>query len=110
MQRIREAVNRSGRARLARNNVGKAVPIAQLHMRPPPVVAFGLGLGSPDLVGALRGGRSFCLEVKSRTGKLERAQRLWAAAARKMGVFVATARSVEEAMAALERAEAGACE
>lgn len=109
MQEIRKAVNLSGRARLARNNVGKAVPITQIHLRPPPVVAFGLGLGSADLVGVLVGsGRAFCLEVKSRTGTIKRAQKIWAAAARRIGVFVGVARSVEEAMACVGRAEAGA--
>lgn len=72
-------------------------------------IRYGLGPGSPDLVGNLNG-RLFCLEVKTPTGRLKPEQKAWHAMHRANGAFVAVARSVEEARAALERARGGACE
>jgi hypothetical protein len=100
MRRIREAIMRTGRARVVRNNVG----FDELLKIP-----YGLGRGSPDLVGLLRGsGRVFCLEVKAPGGRASREQTLWADVMRRDGAFVAFVNSPEQAIEALTRAENGA--
>jgi len=70
-------------------------------------VPYGLGDGSPDLVGILRWkaiGVWFCLEVKcpgeKATAEQEKAHRIW----RSFGALVFVVSSVEEARAALETA------
>lgn len=99
---IRRAIAKDGRALVTRNNTG-VLPGPQ--GRP---VRFGLGRGSPDLVGMLLGsGRVFCIEVKRPGLMSTTTQRAWARACRMRGGFVATAHSVPEALAALERALAG---
>lgn len=71
----------------------------------------GLGIGTPDLVGILAPtGRIFALEVKSETGRLRPEQKLCRARWLKLGAFVATVRSVDEAKAALARARNGEAE
>lgn len=93
---IKIAINRTGRARLIRNNVGFSLE-AKLR--------YGLGLGSPDLVGCLIGsGRVFALEVKTPTGRVTTEQLAWMRACRGLGGFVCVVRSVEEALLALDRA------
>jgi hypothetical protein len=70
-------------------------------------VPFGLGEGSPDLVGMLRVGRLgvwFCLEVKADEGELDPEQIKCHAIWRRAGAIVETVRSAAEARAALERA------
>lgn len=66
-------------------------------------VPYGLGVGSPDLVGILDG-RWFCLEVKAPGGRLTSGQSrigdLW----REYGAIVEVVRTAEEARNALERA------
>ncbi len=69
-------------------------------------IAFGLGVGSPDLVGSLEG-RALGLELKAPGGHLSPEQERWHAAARRRGVAVFTVRSVEEARMAIERARRG---
>jgi len=103
---IRIAINRTGRARIRPNIIMD--PAYNRDGRP--VGPVGLGVGSPDFVGVIRGGRSFCLEIKTETGRTRESQRQWHKAARDWGVFVAVVRSVEEALEALARAEQGACE
>ena len=99
---VRRALTESGRWRGWRNNVGKTT---DTH------VAYGLGKGSPDLVGVLVGsGRLACFEVKAVGGRVDKHQAAWHRAARDAGAFVAVVRSGEEALAALERALSGACE
>jgi len=72
---------------------------------------FGLCKGGSDIVGILApAGRWFCLELKSERGRLTEDQKLFAALVRRLGGFCATARTVDEARAALERARAGAKE
>lgn len=99
---IRKAIARDGRALVTRNNVGvlrdeRGVP-----------VRYGLGIGSPDLVGLLTAtGRVFCLEVKQPGKKATTHQLAWARACRARGGFCATVHSAEEAMAALDRALKG---
>jgi hypothetical protein len=70
-------------------------------------LTYGLGVGSPDLVGAGPGrcphcggvvrGMMRCLEDKSLTGRLREAQRIWHEAARARGIIVTTVRTVEQA-------------
>ena len=67
-------------------------------------IAWGLGVGSPDLVGAVDG-RAFGLELKSPTGRVRPEQVAWAEAARRRGVPVAVVRSVEEAEEAIRAAK-----
>jgi len=95
---------------LLRNSVGRA-----RHVREDDgtifFVPYGLGVGSPDLVGMLRApdGRAvwFCLEVKTADGRVdaeqERCHRVW----RDSGAIVEVVRSVDEARAALQRAREG---
>lgn len=72
---------------------------------------YGLGVGSPDIVGILGPtGRWFCLELKATKGRMTMEQAQWHSMARSMGAFVAVARSVDEARAALERARNGESE
>jgi hypothetical protein len=102
MKRIQSAIVRTGRARVLRSNTGVFRRIdSETHVR------CGLGNGSPDLVGVLRGGRCFCLEVKDGTGRMGPDQRRWHDVARRWGVFVCVVRSVPESLAALERAASG---
>jgi hypothetical protein len=96
---------------LLRNSVGKATYCTdsgdQYH------VPYGLGVGSPDLVGMRRTNRGnpiaswFCLEVKRPGQKATDEQlavhTLW----RRFGAFVAVVTSAAEARAALERARQG---
>jgi hypothetical protein len=99
---VRLAVCQSGRAIVVRNSVG----FDKEHK-----VKYGLGVGSPDLVGMLiPSGRVFCLEIKTETGVVSPEQKLWAAACRRYGGFCTTVRSVHAAMSALERAEHGESE
>jgi hypothetical protein len=99
-------------------------------------VTYGLGVGSADLVGAVnvggtpendcrehmfskpypcpqctpRSARFFALEVKTETGKMRTEQECWARAVRSVGGFCATVRSLDEALAALQRCRQGATE
>ena len=101
LKKIRQAINLDGRARIVRNTVGFDSE-RKVH--------YGLGIGSADLVGLLRSGRVFTLEVKAPGGRVQPEQAAWLAAVRRWGGFAAIVRSVAEALAALDRAEAGACE
>jgi hypothetical protein len=101
---------------LLRNEVGVGYPCAELHalfaaqglgqtvdpiLRRARRITYGLGVGSPDLFGALSG-RAFGLELKTPTGRSSPEQERWAYAARGRGVEVVVVRSVEEAEAAIE--------
>ncbi len=73
-------------------------------------VTWGLGVGSPDLVGAVAG-RAGGIELKRPVGGvLSEEQRRYHAAARRRGVFVATATSADEVEAAVARWRAGELE
>jgi hypothetical protein len=99
---VRQAINTDPRRRatLVRNAVGFD---AVTNTR------YGLGLGSADLVGILHGsGRVFALEVKRPGQKPRPDQVSWIAVVRRRGGFAAVVTSVDEAMAALERACQGA--
>lgn len=93
---VRLALNRTGRVRVVRNNVGLDQTTG---------VRYGLGNGSPDLVGTLRGGASFCLEIKTPRGRVSDDQEAWWRSARQWGVRGGIARSIEEAFALLAEAE-----
>lgn len=95
MLAIWDALLATGRVLLWRNNVG-AARVRDYH------VAFGFGLGSPDLVGILRGpGTLFAVEVKVPGESPEPAQLAWHRAARAAGAIVIVAHSVDEALAGL---------
>jgi hypothetical protein len=99
---IRQAVNADGRARLVRNSVGFDTEAR---------VRYGLGIGSPDLVGVLiPTGRAIGLEVKTSSGRVRPEQVAWIAAFRRAGGFACVVRSVDDALAAIDRAHAGATE
>lgn len=99
---IRLAVNKTKRARLLDNEVGMD---QTTHRR------YGLGIGSPDLVGCLRCGRVFCLEIKTPKGKPPTVEQLaFMRAVRLWGGFACVARSIDDALAALDRAEQGLSE
>lgn len=70
---------------------------------------YGLPKGSADLIGILAG-RFIALELKSPTGRVSPEQTTWLACVRRFGGFACVVRSVNEAIAALERARAGASE
>jgi len=107
----RDALNGIPGVRVARNNVGQTpMPCAKCRSglcracasrlaRP---VTYGLGVGSPDLVGIYTDRRgvacAFGVETKTPTGRTSEDQRRWhwAAAARGMPTFVA--RSAVEAV------------
>lgn len=107
-KQIRLAVCSSGRAMVTRCNTGLAVPLAELKRGSERPVRYGLGNGTPDLVGCLvPSGRVFCIEVKAEKGRVSPDQIAWAEACRARGGFVAVCRSVDEAMEAVCRAERG---
>lgn len=73
-------------------------------------LTWGLGVGSPDLVGAVLAEPwpvPLLWELKSDQGRLSPEQLRWHAAARRRGLTVSTIRSVDEALAALEAAKLG---
>jgi hypothetical protein len=96
MRQIQAAVSRTGRATMWRNNVGVDVTRG---------VRYGMGVGSPDLVGFIHGtGRFFALEVKIESGRASEQQRVWLDFAASRGASVYVVRSVAEALKALEDA------
>lgn len=96
MKDIRTAINSTGRAIVLRNTVG----FDKDHRQ-----SYGLGKGSPDLVGMLfDSGRVFCLEIKTIKGRTTREQDHWIAYCNKRGGFARVVRSVEEALGALDDA------
>lgn len=95
---IRRDLNATGRCRLVRNNVGVDLERG---------IRYGLGNGSADLIGVLRDGHAFAIEVKSATGRLRPDQISWWRAATRWGVRGGVARSIPEAFDLLERAERG---
>ncbi len=105
--RVRLALGRLPDVRMFRNNVGVADIRGQK-------VRFGLLKGSSDLVGWLRVmvegkplARWLCLEIKTMTGKCSPEQELWLKLVRAFGGFACVVRSVEEALAAVQRAREG---
>lgn len=66
-------------------------------------ITWGLGVGSPDLVGCV-GGRFIGLELKSETGRVRPEQGDWHEGARRSGALIEVVRSVDEARAVVEKA------
>ncbi|HEY6037039.1 MAG TPA: VRR-NUC domain-containing protein [Kofleriaceae bacterium] len=96
MLQIRDALLATDKLLLWRNNSGK---LADARGR---WVTFGLGVGSADLVGILRGsGRFVAWEVKTRAVRVSPEQRAWHYAVTNAGGVVFVARSVEEALGQL---------
>ena len=93
---------------LMKNSVGAAKYFAENGKEF--VVPYGLGDGSPDLVGMLKVTRGitfgvwFCLEVKADNGELEPDQIRCHVAWRRFGAIIETVRSAAEARDALQRA------
>lgn len=98
MRLIKHELNVTGRCRLLRNNVGVDTEKG---------IRYGLGTGSPDLIGTLRGGQCLAIEVKTPTGHIRPEQKAWFKAAYAFGVRGGIARSVEGAFRLLEEAERG---
>ena len=100
--RVRHAINSSGKA-LVWNN-----PVGTLSDGRGGYIAVGLGKGSCDLVGFVIGSaRFFCIETKTATGKLRADQIAWMNVVRKNGGVAEVARSVEDAIDILQRAITG---
>lgn len=90
---VRSALVATGRVLLWRNNVGVDTTRG---------VRFGLGVGSPDLVGVLRpDGRMLACEVKTPEGRLRPEQRMWRDAFIAAGGLYILARSPEDALRGL---------
>lgn len=64
-------------------------------------VHYGLGVGSPDLVGAVRG-IFVGLELKTSSGRVSDGQADWSKAAQARGLTVAVVRSVDDASDVIE--------
>jgi hypothetical protein len=95
---ILDALSRSGRGMFFRNNTGKLQDARGRW------VTFGLGVGSPDIVGISSDGpggvgRFVGIEIKTETGRVSPEQAAWLGAARKAGALVGVVRSVREALA-----------
>jgi len=94
MDSIRAALCAVEGVRVWRNNVGVDT------MRG---IRYGLGVGSPDLVG-IAWGRFVGLEVKTPTGRVSKEQTMWLDMVRRFGGVAGVARSVEDAIAIVEEA------
>lgn len=69
-------------------------------------VQYGLGVGSPDLIGCLiPSGRMLAVEIKTPTGRVSPEQRAWHDAWRARGVLVWVLRSVDEAVSMLSEVQ-----
>lgn len=66
-------------------------------------ITWGLGVGSPDLVGAVAGA-GLWVELKAEDGVVSEAQRVWHAAATRRGVTIDIVRTEAEMEAAIVRA------
>lgn len=82
-------------------------------------VRFGLAKGSSDLIGFLtleppivpyKIARFISLEVKTLTGVVSPEQKMWITMVQNRGGFACVVRSVEDALAAVERARNGECQ
>jgi hypothetical protein len=99
---IRLALGRMTDVVLWRNSTGVARPNDR-------VVRYGLCVGSSDLIGILApSGRLLALEVKTPVGRLTLEQRQFLELVRRRGGFACVVRSVDDAVAAMDRARAGA--
>jgi hypothetical protein len=97
MREIRHHLNVSGRCRLVRQNVGVDVERG---------IKYGY-TGQPDLIGVLKDGRCFCIEVKTPKGRVRPEQINWWRSAYQWNVTGGIARSLEGAWRLLDEAERG---
>ena len=116
---IRLALGQHPTARLYRNEVG----VSQVYKRccscgakltrPDAVVRYGLGVGSPDLVGwrtvtitaahiGMKIAQFVGLEIKNARGRLRKEQVFWQERIANAGGIAAVVRSVEEAQDAID--------
>lgn len=96
---IREALLATGKVLLWRNNTGK------LQDRTGRWITYGLGVGSADIIGILKGSGRFCAwEVKLEGRKMTPEQVAWHAVVNKAGGLAVVVRSVEEALDSLAHA------
>lgn len=110
-KRIKDAVNRDGRARVTDNQVAMATPYRGEGNAPGHPTRYGLGKGSADLVGVLSPhGRAIALELKSGKATLSDEQKRWRKVFMRFGGFYAVAHTPEEAIAAIDRACRGESE
>lgn len=91
---IRATLNQMPGVRFFRNNVGLARQ-ANSH------VAYGLGVGSGDLIG-LVGGRFVSLEIKTAHGRVTDDQLRWRDTINALGGVAAIVRSVKQAVEVVE--------
>ena len=98
MRVVKHHLNVSMRCRLVRNNVG-------LDMEKG--VRYGLGKGSPDLVGVLPSGHNFCIETKMIRGRVSDDQKAWWRSAIRWGVRGGVVKSIAGAWRCLRDAEQG---
>lgn len=100
LKEIMVALGNEPDLRIWRNNVGALSDVTGR------VVKYGLCPGSADLIGILRPGRFFALEVKTdrKGSKPSDDQINWAIVVREMGGFYAVVRSVADAQFALGQA------
>ena len=89
-----------------RNNCGVAKHWNEKTQRED-IVRYGLAQGSSDIIGIAKGGRFVALEVKSDTGRVTKEQATFLRLVNSMGGVGDVVRSVEEAMAAVDRAVKG---
>ena len=89
--------HRESPCRLWRNNVGTYCP--DPVNRPQVRIAYGLGVGSADLVGLVITNPAIFLavEIKTPVGRLSKEQKAWGATIEKLGGIYRVIRSVEEA-------------
>lgn len=95
MRSIKYELTREKRCLIWRNNVGEG------HTLDGRYITFGLGNGSPDLVGIYKG-QFIGIEVKGKRGVVSDDQRSWHAIATQHGARIVTARSIEEALECLK--------
>lgn len=108
---IREALAELPYVAVFRNNTGELIDVRHRPVR------FGLGIGSPDLVGWVRldmpddgppFARFFALEVKREGKQLGPAQREWLQRINRAGGYAQVVYSVEQALHAATEAASGA--
>lgn len=98
---VREAIGaHPDRVVLWRNNVGVAQHWDQRSGRVHSV-AYGLAVGSGDLIGITNEGRFVSLELKAQSGRMRPEQVQWAANIRRMGGIAEVVRSEDDALRAV---------
>jgi len=96
---IIDALVKSGRVLVIRDKGGKVVFPHRNVVRRTPYGYFGLGVGSPDVVGILAAGKFLGIEAKLPDDpEPDEHQRLWHEQARAAGACIIVARSAQEAI------------